>query len=287
MKTDWKISAERALGNPIANHEPVSGGSISPAFRITTGEGKHVFAKTAEKSTPLFKEEAAGLAALAKVKELRVAKVLHADDHVLLLDWIEEEPADAEFWPKFGRQLAHFHAHPVNQFGWTQDNHIGMTPQANPLRATGEIDWAEYFIDYRLKPMLHHPALVHDALLQASYNKVSGAIEKHLARVKEKPCLLHGDLWSGNFLCGPEQTPFLIDPAPYYGHRETDLAMTELFGGFEREFYDAYWEEFPLSEGYEVRRTIYNLYHLLNHWILFGESYRGQTLQALNHVSAY
>jgi fructosamine-3-kinase len=277
---------ERALGATPTEMEPVSGGSISSAFRVRTASGDTYFCKTSHDHTPLFDEEAEGLSALGKAREIRVPKVIHADEKILLLEWIEEEAPTGEFWRAFGRQLAKLHSHPAPNYGWTRDNHIGLTAQFNPLRATSEIGWSEYFIEYRLKPMLHHPSLATDALLQASFHKSLNAIQVQLERVTEKPCLVHGDLWSGNFLCGPGQTPFLIDPAPYFGHREVDLAMSELFGGFAPEFYEAYQLECPTAPGYEIRKTIYNLYHQLNHWILFGESYRTQTLQSFRRISS-
>jgi fructosamine-3-kinase len=145
--------------------------------------------------------------------------------------------------------------------------------------------WAEYFIEYRLKHMLRHPRLSSHQELHDKFDKAEPSIRKALEQVKEPPSLVHGDLWSGNYLCAEGQVPVLIDPAPYCGHREVDLAMSELFGGYDQEFYEAYDQRLPLMKGYEQRKHIYNLYHVLNHWISFGGSYSGQALSILESTS--
>jgi len=272
---------ERILGQEILSSTPVSGGCIANSQRINTASGNY-FCKISSSSIPLFLEEAAGLEALRQLEAIRIPKVIHSDDHHLVLEWIETQSPRNGFWKNFGRQLAAMHARPQTEFGFSMDNHIGTTPQANPQRSPKEISWAEYFLEHRLKPLLSHKALSVDSLLQVQFQKATGRIHEVLSVVTEPPSLVHGDLWSGNFICDQDNQPVLIDPAPYRGHREVDLAMSELFGGFAPEFYSAYQAEFPLIPGYESRRPIYNLYHLLNHWIIFGAgSYRDRVLSLL------
>lgn len=286
-------SLERILGHKILSANPVSGGSIADSQKITTSAAVY-FAKISKEPTSQFREEAAGLRALAEAVDprfskggpaLRIPAVHHADDHFLVLEWIDnQEPAGA-FWKSFGTALAKLHKISQDQYGFESNNHIGTTPQTNPQRAHKEISWGEYFIEYRLKPMLAHQNLSVESLLQIQFQKTLPKIREALSAVKEPPSLVHGDLWGGNFLCDMEGRPVLIDPAVYRGHREVDLAMSELFGGFAPEFYMAYKKEFPLSAGYDGRRGIYNLYHLFNHWIIFGAaSYRDKTMAALAKI---
>jgi protein-ribulosamine 3-kinase len=274
MSSDWKLQAGRTIGEDITVVSSLS----ATAFRINTRSGKSYFAKTAPVSPMVFKAEAAGLRALSET--VKTPAILLASEDLLLLEWIAVEPATTDYWRSLGNTLAQLHMQTKEHFGFSQDGFIGMTPQANPLRSTREIGWTEYFIEYRLKPMLHHPTLATDALLQATFAKSEKSIRVLLDQAPEEPCLVHGDLWSGNVLCGPGQTPYFVDPAAYFGHREVDMAMSELFGGFAPEFYTAYENRHRLNKGYATRKSAYNLYHLLNHWILFGESYRAQVFQA-------
>jgi len=172
-------------------------------------------------------------------------------------------------WAALARMLAGMHRTSGPRFGWHRDNYIGATPQANGFCD----DWAEFWNERRLKPQL---ALARRNGFAVETRDVIRLIENH----KPQPSLLHGDLWSGN--AGfTAQGPVVYDPAVYYGDREADLAMTELFGGFPREFYAAYDAVYPLAEGYETRKHLYNLYHLLNHLNLFGAGYRQQVEASL------
>lgn len=236
------------------------------------------------KSTAYAREEAAGLQALAATGKIRVVRVLETDSNRIVLEKIKAEEPGETFWRRFGIELAQMHAQTVDYYGFTIDNHIGPTPQPNPRRPAGRISWASYFIDQRLKHMLAQPRLSSETRVHRLFAQAEPQIRSALEAVTEKPCLLHGDLWSGNFLCAEGQVPVLIDPAPYCGHREADLAMTELFGGFSETFYRSYSEDLPLQPGYETRRDIYNLYHVLNHWILFGGGYANQALSLLERT---
>ncbi|MGE0526011.1 MAG: fructosamine kinase family protein [Bdellovibrionales bacterium] len=266
------------LKTEILDVTPVSGGCVSHALRVETPDGIF-FAKFSEDSNSTFQEEAAGLRALAS-EGLKVPEVLHANSQLLVTEWIESEPPQAAFWRRLGQELANLHKRPREEWGFAFDNHLGSTLQRNMRHKWNQMSWGEYFIKYRLEAL----ATQTEARAQNLLREKRGLIRACLDAMTEPPSLVHGDLWSGNVLCSPGQTPVLIDAAPYWGHREVDLAMSELFGGFADEFYIAYREAFPLSDGYERRREIYNLYHLLNHWILFGESYRARSLALLESI---
>ncbi|HYG55202.1 MAG TPA: fructosamine kinase family protein [Burkholderiales bacterium] len=164
-------------------------------------------------------------------------------------------------WEAMGRMLASLHRHNHDRFGWASDNWIGLSPQQNGWSA----NWTEFFLEKRLKPQAKKCGLLERL----------PDLEQILGSHRPRPSLLHGDLWSGNAGFTPEG-PVLFDPAVYYGDREADLAMTELFGGFPGTFYEAYNDALPVPDGYEKRKHLYNLYHLLNHLNLFGGGYRAQ-----------
>jgi protein-ribulosamine 3-kinase len=176
-------------------------------------------------------------------------------------------------WNSMGRMLAALHGHTSDRFGWERENWIGLSPQYNTWSDT----WTQFWIERRLRPQLHRAE-------QQGFRFEQFNCELSCSRILEnhepQPSLLHGDLWSGNAGFTAEG-PVIFDPAVYFGDREADLAMTELFGGFPREFYCAYEEAFPLPEGYAVRKSLYNLYHLLNHLNLFGAGYLGQVKATL------
>ena len=193
----------------------------------------------------------------ALAPHVRVPRVLdHGADFILLEELDLQRDGD---WAALGRMLARLHRQTGPRYGWHRDNFIGRSPQANGWCD----DWSEFWWTRRLQPQLQRAGL--DA----------GFLKDVLKDHRPAPSLLHGDLWSGNagFI---DAGPVIFDPAVYYGDRETDLAMTELFGGFAREFYRAYHQELPLDDGYLWRKHLYNLYHLLNHLNLFGGGYRAQ-----------
>jgi fructosamine-3-kinase len=169
-------------------------------------------------------------------------------------------------WPAMARMLAGLHRHTNDRFGWATDNWIGLSPQKNAWSD----DWPAFFLEFRLSPQMKR------AGLRLPFSSVEKLFEKY----KPIPSLLHGDLWNGN-VGFTASGPVIFDPAVYYGDRETDLAMTELFGGFPEEFYSAYEKELPLDRGYDTRKPLYNLYHLLNHLNLFGSGYREQVRRTL------
>ncbi|ARA91714.1 fructosamine kinase [Rhodothermaceae bacterium RA] len=273
------------LPGPIRRVEPVGGGCIARAGRLETGEAVY-FLKWGEASVArTFPAEAAGLRALrAAGSPLHVPEAMAAEPGgpgrpgFLLMEWIEEGRPGPGFWEAFGRGLAALHRHTGPRYGFDQDNFIGRLPQSN----TWHDCWPAFFQAERLEPQV--------ARARASgrwSHDWEAPLERLYARLDEllpstpPPSVLHGDLWSGNALVAADGTAALIDPATYYGHRETDLAMTELFGGFEAGFYEAYREAWPLEPGYEARREVYNLYHLINHLNHFGSGYAGSVASVL------
>ena len=193
---------------------------------------------------------------------VRVPRILeHGADFIVLEQLDLKRSGD---WAAMGRMLAKLHRQHGERFGWHRDNFIGRSPQMNGWRD----DWPTFFRECRIEPQLE---MARKNGFAINLHGVERMLENH----HPKPSLLHGDLWAGNagFI---EDGPVLFDPAVYYGDREADLAMTELFGGFPAEFYAAYNEAYPLDAGYEKRKHLYNLYHLLNHLNIFGGGYLGQ-----------
>lgn len=254
---------------------------------IELADGRLLFIKRDSGSggRSTFAEEAAGVSALAQAPGPRVPEVYAYWDgesgRYLLMEYIPTGSGGPAVQERLGRELAELHRDVAanQQFGFSMDNFIGATEQPNPFTAT----WIEFFGVHRLR-FQAHLALQRGRLDRATYELAERLIAQLPQLIDEPahPSLLHGDLWGGNYLATPDGQPVLIDPAVYYGHREADLAMTELFGGFGRRFYSAYHEAYPLEPGYEQRRDIYNLYHLLNHLNLFGGSYRSSVQHTLS-----
>lgn len=276
--------------------EPVGGGCITETGRLRTSDDRDFFLKwTTSERHPvgLFTAEAASLGALAATGAVRIPDVVHVrdgqpGDHTedglgrwLLLEWLEAGAAVEHTWSSLGRSLAAVHRQRAAKPGWASANFIGTLPQANsPLPG-----WPDFWRERRLVPQIQRA--VEGGFLHASdiarFDRLLVALDDVLAPAEsEGASLLHGDLWSGNLHVLRSGDPALVDPACYHGHREVDLAMSELFGGFDRVFYAAYDEAWPLEPGYaETRRAVYQLYYLLVHVNLFGEAYRVRTLSAL------
>lgn len=265
----------------------ISGGDINEAFKLTLTDGTQVFMK-ANRSMPVafFEAEAEGLNAIRETKAIRVPGVIAVGQDArfgayLLLEWVEAGRPFRDFWEDFGRALAAMHRAPASdRFGWGTDNFIGASAQVNALRES----WVDFFRDCRLAPQFRKAERWFDAPARKRAAHLLDHLDDHLPE-PARPSLLHGDLWSGNFIAGPDGRAWLIDPAVYVGCAEADLAMTELFGGFRPAFYAAYREANPLPPGYEKRRDLYNLYHLLNHLNLFGGGYLGAVLDIVRRYS--
>lgn len=258
---------------PISLH-PIGGGSINDCYRVNLSN-ETLFCKTNSASAfpGLFQKEVAGLALVAKQGIIKTPSVIdcfeEGDTQVLLLEWTEPGERTETFWKAFGEQLAALHQTANESFGLNEDNYMGSVPQSNRAHHT----WTAFFVQERIAPMTQ---LCFDKmLLSKSHLHQFQNLQSKLDSVfeTEKPSLLHGDLWSGNFLCNKAGRPVLIDPAAHFGHRSVDLAMTTLFGGFRPSFYEAYHHHLPFPKNAEEQWAVCNLYPLLIHLYLFGASY--------------
>jgi fructosamine-3-kinase len=282
IKHELEKAGVRSVNDAVAT--PVSGGDISAAWRLDVHDGA-LFLKTGPPSAAeMFAAEAEGLAEIARTETITAPQLLasgQTDTGVFLaLEWLDLERAEAAAERRLGEQLANLHRSTASRFGWQRDNTIGLTPQINSWNE----DWVDFFRNHRLGFQL--------AL--AAQNGFGGELQESGARLlkrlpvyfeQEQPAasLLHGDLWAGNWACCKGR-PVIFDPAVYYGDRETDLAMTRLFGGFGRNFYAAYEAAWPLRDGYLERQHLYQLYHVLNHLNLFGSAYLGGALELIKKL---
>ena len=276
----------------IAETDRLSGGDINKAYGLTLNTGAHIFMKANSKANAdFFTAEAAGLSAIEATGVIKTPEILctGTDDgedvgySFLLLKFIKSAKPRTDYWETFAQDLAALHKADTKifeisgKFGFFQNNFIGARAQNN----TPSDSWISFFRDNRLAPQFKDADSYFTAEDRTKITKLLDHLEDFLIEPNQ-PSLLHGDLWSGNVMCGPEGKAMLIDPAAYIGHAEADLAMTELFGGFPEKFYDAYHEANPLEPGYENRRDLYNLYQLLNHLNLFGPTYLGPILSIVD-----
>jgi fructosamine-3-kinase len=284
---DKKIydAVETSIGEKIRSLSPMSGGSISTAYKAHLHSDKEIFIKISPQFNDMFMKEANGLRELQKANAIRVPTVVFVNSEILILELIPT----AKFYNRklffeiFGRQFAQLHFFTNNLYGFYENNYIGSTPQINMQ----SVSWKEFFVQHRLEFQFHLAEKngFADTHLSSLFSKLIYRIDELIPNDGEKPALLHGDLWSGNFLADEHGSPVIIDPAVYYGHREADLAMTMLFGGFDEQFYSAYHEVFPLTDGWKRRIELYKLYHLFNHLNLFGEGYYSQVLSVLRFLT--
>jgi fructosamine-3-kinase len=257
----------------LHSKELVAGGNINQAIRLNTNMGSFLLKTNTHSHTDIFEKEVKGLDYLRKQKYLPVPQVFcqgtQDEMNYLLMEWIVEGKAGKNYWEEMAQGLAQLHGNKASKYGLEEDNYISILPQVN----SESENWTEFFIENRLEKMLaialSKKKIDLDFLkrFRTIYPKISSFFPD------EKPSLVHGDLWSGNVLINDQGLPCLIDPAVYFGHREMDLAFSQLFGGFSPRFYKTYEELFPLAPGFVERSEIYNLYPLLVHLILFGESY--------------
>lgn len=260
----------RALGVAVTHKRPLAGGDICEAWCVHLSDGRDVFVKEHHDAGTMFEVESFGLRWLAEASALRTPQVLHACERALILEFIQAGPRAPSFDEDFGRGLARLHAHAPAGFGLQRRGVIASVPQDN----TAEPDWATFYGARRLAPMLG--LCVRRGRLAA---EVLGGLDA-LLRVlpdrlgpPEPPARLHGDLWSGNVVVDERGAPVLVDPAVYGGHREVDLAMMRLFGGFPSATFAAYQELRPLAAGHEDRVELLQLYPVLVHVALFGGHY--------------
>jgi protein-ribulosamine 3-kinase len=262
---------------------PVSGGDINQTYHLTTDSLSWFIKLNQPHTLPMFVAEAAGLKELAETQTVRVPKAIACGKTetyaYLLLEYLELRSQNPQSERLFAQQLAKLHLQKQSFYGWPIDNTIGSTPQYNDRYE----NWIHFWQQQRLGTQLKLAAEKgYGGNLQRSGEKLCANVGKFFERYSPAPALLHGDLWGGNVAVDLQNHPVMFDPACYYGDREADMAMTELFGGFGRDFYAVYREVYPLDSGYHSRKTLYNLYHILNHLNLFGRSYlhRAESMMA-------
>ncbi|MBC7946093.1 MAG: fructosamine kinase family protein [Burkholderiales bacterium] len=281
------IRAETGTAFFVERKISIGGGCINAAYRID-GCGQRYFVKLNDAAkAAMFEAEAASLSEIAQTQTLRVPRPvcqgMNGGQAWLVLEYIEFNKSNAGSMGELGAGLARMHEATAPHFGWHRDNTIGATPQIN----TQNGDWITFWRDHRLGYQLRLAAANgHDGQLQKSGERLLADMNALFASHKPQPSLLHGDLWGGNIGFASDGKPLVFDPAVYYGDREADLAMTELFGGFSADFYAAYRECTPIDAGYSVRKYLYNLYHILNHLNLFGGGYRGQAESMMERLLA-
>ncbi|NEP15314.1 MAG: fructosamine kinase family protein [Leptolyngbya sp. SIO4C1] len=286
----WETLAKQlsqALGQPfeIRDRATVGGGCINQAYRVSDGQ-QSVFVKLNQASQlAMFEAEYAGLEEIYRTQTIRVPQPLGRglvdSSAYIALEWLPLGGSSATAWQTMGQNLAAMHRVSSDLgFGWQRNNTIGDTPQQNPWTDS----WLSFFRQHRLEYQFklanrrggHFPQ--QQALLEA--------LPSLLASHDPVPALVHGDLWSGNADVTQSGEPVILDPATYYGDREVDLAMTELFGRFPAAFYQAYESAYPLDPGYSARKPLYNLYHILNHFNLFGGGYGSQANRMIDQILA-
>lgn len=255
----------------------VGGGCINSTYSVGDGARRFFVKLNRISGLAMFEAEADGLREIEATGVIRVPHPVNAgvaeDSAFLVLEYVDFGDGGKGRAEDLGRQLADLHRVTAAQHGWRRDNTIGATPQIN----TPVVSWPEFWRDRRLGRQL---ALAesngYGGALQCKGERLLARLEGFFAGYAPLPSLLHGDLWGGNYAYSVAGEPVIFDPAVYYGDREADLAMTELFGGFPAAFHSAYREAYPLDSGYPVRKGLYNLYHLLNHLNMFGAGYLGQ-----------
>ena len=279
----------------IVSKRPVHGGDINEAYCISLSDGTAVFMKcNTLANLSFFEAEAKGLDALRETNTIGVPKPLAVGTDkgqrisFLLMEYLDSAARLSRYWETFGRELAALHQADCSafvsadggndlEFGFVSDNYIGASPQKN----TPKENWITFFRDCRLLPQIRMAERYLDSGMRNQCTKLLDHLDSYLTE-PDFPSLIHGDLWSGNAICGPNGKAWILDPAVYVGHYEAELAMTELFGSNPDSFYTAYHEVNRIDSGYRDRRDLYNLYHMLNHLNLFGGSYRSSVQRILN-----
>ena len=280
------LSKGQETSTTITGVQSVSGGSINSAYQLRTDSGSFFLKTNRASAFPgMFEAEAKGLGLLRSAQTIYIPEVLDTGEEdntsYLLMEWAQGKPPPTNFWEDFGQALAQLHRQTQNSFGLDHDNYIGSLPQSNAEHAS----WSEFFIVERLEAQLKmafdrgEAGTTTRRAFEHLYTKLDSFFPS------EPPSLIHGDLWSGNYISGPEGQPGIIDPAVYFGHREMDLGMTRLFGGFQPKFYAAYQREWPLERDWEARLEVANLYPLLVHVNLFGGGYLSQVESILRRFS--
>lgn len=267
----------------IKNQRSVSGGCINQGYSLIGGNITYFVKINQASQMGMFAAEALGLKQMSATQTIRVPQPIcwgiAEKASYIVLEWMEFSRGTNQSWEEMGRKLGAMHHHQgANQFGWEQNNTIGSTSQIN----TWTDSWADFFAEHRIGYQLKLAR--RRGWNFPEYTQVVEIVRELLTDRKPQPSLVHGDLWSGNIAVTQEGEPVILDPATYYGDHEVDIAMTELFGGFSGMFYRGYNDVFPLKKGYQKRKTIYNLYHILNHFNLFGGGYGAQANQMIQRI---
>ncbi|MEA5553573.1 fructosamine kinase family protein [Anabaena cylindrica UHCC 0172] len=283
QEIDTHISQVTGQKFQSSQHLSVSGGCINQGYAISDSQRTYFIKINQASQVKMFAAEMLGLQQMHNTETIRVPQPLcwgiTGDSGYIVMEWLEMTDANSKSWTKMGRKLAAMHKNTSQSgFGWDMDNTIGSTPQIN----TWLNNWTEFYIQHRLGYQFQLARRKGGNF--PLENKLLGTIPELLADHQVQPSLVHGDLWGGNAGCTIDGEPVIFDPATYFGDREVDIAMTELFGGFPPNFYQGYEEVFPLDEGYEKRKTLYNLYHVLNHFNLFGGGYASQANQMIERI---
>lgn len=282
MTNDLKEHLSNLLNETVTNVSSAHGGDISKAYRLdTTGNSYFLKINSSLNAFLMFQTETHGLRLIGNTNTIKTPKVIAYDTFenvsFLLMEFIESKSPSPKDLQNFGQQLAALHKSTSDYFGLNEDNFIGSLPQCNKQHKT----WFDFYVSERLLPQLR--LAKQKQLLSEkdcpSENQVSKTLEPLFKNIK--PSLLHGDLWGGNYLISKDGSPYLIDPAVYYGHHEVDIAMSKLFGVFGEDFYNAYQSRIPQDLNTASRIEIYQLYYLLVHLNLFGRSYYGSVVSIL------
>ncbi len=280
---------EQATGQSIQQRQltSVSGGGINSSYHLKTDSNSYFFKTNNPNLSAMFEAEAQGLQELASLNCVRIPDVIgHGktkEYSYIVIEYIDCHSLSQASNKILGQQLAQLHQHPQAYFGWHIDNTIGSTPQYNDRHH----DWIDFLKRQRMQPQLEF--IKQKGFASQLYEKgqqLTASLDVFFDTYSPQSSLLHGDLWSGNAAADPLDKPVIFDPACYYGDREADIAMTELFGGFDGDFYRAYHAEYPLDNGYKTRKILYNLYHILNHVNLFGGGYAGQASSMIDQLLA-
>ena len=276
-----KISQATGEKFTVNNYHSVRGGCINQGYKITDNDRSYFVKLNQGSQIEMFAAEALGLKQMLETNTIRIPHPIcwgiTGNKSYIAMEWLEFTSGEGKSWEEMGHKLAAMHRFKVSsEFGWEVNNTIGATPQINTKTA----NWADFFAEHRIGYQIK-------LARRKGGNFATEIIEivrKKLADRQPQPSLVHGDLWSGNVAVTIEGEPVILDPATYWGDREVDIAMTEVFGGFPAAFYRGYNQEWELDTGYQQRKTIYNLYHILNHFNLFGGGYGSQASRMISQI---
>jgi fructosamine-3-kinase len=290
----WRTISEHIVSTldapfAIESTRSIGGGSINSAYVVSNSEQSFFVKTNAASRLSMFEAELEGLQEIAKYNVIKVPQPVcvgtSGSSAYIVMEYLPIHAGSgggAGSQEQLGIDLASMHRVTQNQFGWHRDNTIGSTPQLNSLRS----EWVEFYRDQRLGFQYQLAAQQGYGHLQRRGELLMSKLDGFFTDYQPPASLLHGDLWSGNYAIDTTGRPVIFDPAVYYGDREADIAMTELFDGFSQRFYSAYNDVYPLDSGYHIRKTLYNLYHILNHLNLFGGGYLGQAERMADQLLA-